>query len=274
MTRHRHILEGIDACRPGSDDLHASDLTFLADELARDPQSRELYDRVQQVDAAVAAAFSDVPVPEGLAARILARLPAPQAKSAPSDDPQSASARTSTALPSPVSRRFSRRSLAAAAIGMAVAAGVALVVVNLPSGPEVNQDNVADLAREFYQAERRHPPGLGLLVQQQPAPRGYPLSTSVLVPGDVRWRRVSGLFGRDGVAYDLPNAGGGQVLATLYVVPIPSTLTGLRNTPPYPPATTAGVAIGAWQEKQKLFVLVVNGGAGQYQALIRPVRLG
>lgn len=266
MTHRRRILEGIDACRPGSDDVHDPDLAFLAGELAQDAQARSLYDRAQHVDAAIAAAFSDVPAPEGLEARILARLSAARADSLPSNDPQPASLATSAASGAPIARRFSRRWFAVASAGMAVAATVAVVVLNLPAGPEVNKDNVDDLVREFFKADQQ----LDADPLVDPAPAGYSLSSAISVRGNVRWRSISGLLGRRGVAYDLPLPGAGRrARATLYVLPIPSTLTGLGGAPPRIPSTTEGVAIGAWQENGHLYVLAVSGGEKEYGLFMR-----
>ena len=70
----RQLLERIDACRPGSEDLHDPALSPLADELAESRAKRDLYDRVQAFDGAIGEALEDVSVPEGLSERLLARL--------------------------------------------------------------------------------------------------------------------------------------------------------------------------------------------------------
>jgi hypothetical protein len=269
MTHHQRIREGIDACRPGSDDLHDPDLAFLADELAQESHSRELYERSQRVDAAIGGAMADALVPEGLAARILAGLVAAQTEPAPCSESQAAEVKTPAEQPRPASRTFSRR-VWIAGVGIAVAASIVLVVASLPSGPEVNKDNLADLAREFFEAEQAEKAG-GQAVEAEPPPSRYPLSRSILVANNLRWRRVTGLLGGSGVAYDVTAAAAGpQVRGTLYVVPLPATLTGLGATPPTTPlATTAGVAIGAWQSKGLLYVLAVRGDAKQYRLFVR-----
>ena len=71
-----HILEAIEACRPGSNDLSDPGLAFLATELAARAELDDAYERLQRLDAMLAVAFKDVPVPEGLGQRILARLAA------------------------------------------------------------------------------------------------------------------------------------------------------------------------------------------------------
>ena len=68
------LLEALEACRPGSADLSDPALAHLAAEIAVDPALERLYERLQQIDARVAAAFQEVPVPAGLAERISERL--------------------------------------------------------------------------------------------------------------------------------------------------------------------------------------------------------
>jgi hypothetical protein len=108
-------------------------------------------------------------------------------------------------------------------------------------------------------------------VSQQAPPANFPLSTAVVASNQVRWRKIAGLFGAQGIAYDLAAPGGGpRTRATLYVVPVPSTLTGLGAAPPRRPlATTAGVAISAWQVKGLLYVLAISGDEKRYQSFIR-----
>jgi hypothetical protein len=265
MTHEHRILEGIDACRPGGDDLRDPDLVHVAEELARNPRARELYDRSQQVDAAIAAAMGDVAVPEGGASRVLARLAAAAQTGASASDQSAASAAPAAELPVPATRKVSRRWLVAATGGL-IAATVAVVVFNLPTGPDVNKDNLDDFVREFFKADQAPVDGLA---QGQP-PADYSLSTLISVRGNVRWRRITGLLGGRGVAYDLsPPVAGGQSRAVLYVLSMPSSLAGLGASPPRIPSTTGGVAIGAWQEKGRLYVLAVSGGEAEYRLFLR-----
>ena len=75
----RHLLERIDACRPGSADLQEPELAPLAGEVAVAGEARELYERVGAWDRAIGEALEDVRVPGGLSDRLLARLAAEQA---------------------------------------------------------------------------------------------------------------------------------------------------------------------------------------------------
>ena len=71
---HREILEAMESCRPGSDDLFDPALAPLVEVLTLDPDLADRFQRQQQADAAVASAFRDVAVPDGLAERLLGRL--------------------------------------------------------------------------------------------------------------------------------------------------------------------------------------------------------
>ncbi len=70
------LHEAMDACRPGSDDLHLPELKALADSLPADPVRQVVFARVQRLDARLGAAVRDVQIPAGLAERILSRIEA------------------------------------------------------------------------------------------------------------------------------------------------------------------------------------------------------
>jgi hypothetical protein len=67
-------IEGIEACRPGSDDLFAPEMAEVRAAVERDSAAAKAYRRVQRWDGAAAALVDDVAVPAGLADRILASL--------------------------------------------------------------------------------------------------------------------------------------------------------------------------------------------------------
>ena len=74
MANERGIVEAIDACRPGSNDLDAPEMNDLARRLKEDRRIAAAFESLQRWDVRVGNAVGDVPVPEGLQARILARL--------------------------------------------------------------------------------------------------------------------------------------------------------------------------------------------------------
>ena len=74
MMTDEEIQQAIDACRPGSDDLQQPEMAALAEAIRRDPDVRRRYECSQQFDALVRGPFRDVPVPDGLADRLLAAV--------------------------------------------------------------------------------------------------------------------------------------------------------------------------------------------------------
>lgn len=254
------LLVALDACRA---DHRDEELPEVSAAIAAHPPRlvERARSRVQQADRAIAAAMEQVAVPEGLADRILANLAhqPPLACAAASDDAGPTSAR-----PRPWSivrlRRVSRRKalvIAAAAITVVLFATLAL-----RQGPEtLDAAQIDQFARDFY-ATDDHDAGL---VHTAP-PRQFPIDgrLAAQVQG---WRRLApGFFGLPTIAYELVSHR--RARATLYVVDSRSlTLTGIGPSPT--PVATGGIAIGAWQSGDKLYVLVVQGSARQFDSYFR-----
>ncbi|MGA2621056.1 MAG: hypothetical protein ABSF26_25815 [Thermoguttaceae bacterium] len=245
------FLEALDVCRSDSGDLGDPHLAPLAAALARDAGLRERLVRIARADAALTAAFDDVPVPVGLAQRLLERLAigTPPAKSA---------------LPLPCSpaplRRFSRRWLAIAAASLATAAAlfVAALLGLRPSRPLTPDSLLEESMRLFSTAS----PGSGRLISETPPPANYPFSRDLLHMAQVRWRWVAGFPGGPAIAYDLPAVG--DTRATLFVAR--QTVPGLPALPPLDPRWgTAGCSADAWQVGDTLYVLVVAGDSRAYR---------
>ncbi|MFH1919689.1 MAG: hypothetical protein ABIP48_07400 [Planctomycetota bacterium] len=268
------ILEAIEACRPASDDLEDPALAFLAERLAADPQLGELFERLQRLDAAVTEAFREVPVPEGLAGRIKARLVAePQSEGAlgqggPSDQGGE------TGAPQPVAevvgprRRFSRRWLLASATGVAIAALlIVAIVVRTPQHMVYDEGQVLEGAIDFFESDSQQ----GELVAKVPPPEAFPAGIDFGLSNfpQMRWRHVEGFLGRTGVAYDISRRGGPR--ANLYVVKC--TVSGLPAGLPASPLQnlsrpTGNVSVSAWQAGELLYVLVVEGGPEKYKSYV------
>ena len=88
-------------------------------------------------------------------------------------------------------------------------------------------------------------------------------SRAIWARGEVRVRKVKGLLGGEGVAFDLPAAD--RPPATLYVIPLGQSGTvrveeGLPVEPPRYDQTvrTGGYCAAAWQENGLLYMLVVH----------------
>ncbi len=282
---NRQILEALEACRPGSEDglkpgRRQAELSDLAAAMADSAELARLYERLQRVDTAIGEAFRDVPIPEGLEDRILARLGvaahdagnnettnqagADQQAEAPPEEtlPVALPATTSTTS---VGRFVSRRWLLSSAGGV-VAAG--LLVGGLlffgDSSEDLTHEQVYRLAMDYFKSDADAHSGEE--VDLVPPPSDYPLSPDVRRGRQTTWRRISGFLGtHEGVAYDISRDGGHQ--ATLYVVRRP--VDRLPGRPPAAPRlSTRGLNASAWTSGRLLYVLVVQGSKRDYSWLV------
>ena len=261
--RNERILEAIEACRPGSDDVADPALAYLADQLAIDPELADLYERLQQVDGKLAAGFRDVPVPEGLEQRLLERLAAGGSSQGAPGEPEdltepAADEPAAAVLPKPklLSRRW-----ALLAGGMFASTTALLIAVWMGNrSVDYTPAKVERLAIEAFQADwadKDWPDG----GEWGPSPE----FRYVLPPPQVRKRSVR-FLGRGAVAYDMMNLAGRP--ATLYVVDC--TVAGLtRTSPPRNSSlSTGGYSTSAWMENGRLYVLVVDGDEQTYRGFL------
>lgn len=289
MSDEHPLLARIDACRPESDDAHDAALgadcyPSLEAQLAADAGAARLYARVQSLDRRLESAIAEVPLPDGLLARLQARLAAeasPPGSVAPATPlrvlPETTSAEPG-AIPTVAEQTGTRRSshhwrASAAAAIVLIAAGLALSYW----GQRKPFDREAlDLAvRQFYQNEQVAPGSTFLLADRVP-PEQFPVAASVraaLGPHS-SWRAVRGFLGRSGVAYELVSPDGQQ--ATLYVVRLKGMLNDppleplLGSQPPARPSFTDGLLTAAWRESGVAYVLVVKGAERDYRRFVRP----
>ncbi|MBI3839467.1 MAG: hypothetical protein HY288_16225 [Planctomycetia bacterium] len=274
----KRIIEGIEACRPGSDDMLSTDLRDVAQSLEHDPEAQNAYRRVQKWDAAVVAAMEKVPVPAGLAERILDRLNAESSKAirpAPCSPLENAIASSLQAADAEAIAgdgdkdkavqtappRWSRRQLLAVASSLAAALAVAAYVGIFwqprSTGPvEARTEEWIQQLGKNWQSILR-------------APREFPVSSAV-VASPTAWQRIGNVASGRGVAYKLKHAQAGA--AMLFVVKL--STAGLPTAPPVSPqSTTGGKAIGYWQSGGLLYVLVVEGDERSYRAFVNSVQV-
>lgn len=265
--RDPRVLEAIEACRPGSDDIEDPALASVAAEMAASPELRILFERLQRVDGTVGSAFQDVPVPEGLADRITARLAAVRHGEGAFSEGESAA---TTTVPEPLAkvapsrRHISRRWLLAGGVAAAASLVVGALVIGRGEPRELKLAEVLDGAIGFFDSDENRE---GQLAAESQPPRAYPAGSEFDVSRfpQIRWRRIGGFLGCEGVAYDMARPGGPR--ATLYVVEC--TVPGLPGGPPLTPTRTTGNrSVGVWQTGGLLYVLVVEGGEGRYQSLL------
>ncbi|HYW78908.1 MAG TPA: hypothetical protein VE890_04990 [Thermoguttaceae bacterium] len=262
-TNDERIIEAVEACRPGRDDVSDAAMADLLEELAVNPELARHYERLQQCDANLSSAFRGVPVPDGLQQRLLARVEQAQTESGPAPDDEAeriAAAATTVVQP----KRFSRRRLLTAGGITAAAAVLAIgVTVYLLNSQPYTRANVLENSVAFFDSES--PNLAGELVDRTPPPEAYPFSRSVGRVPAMRWRPISQFLGRTGVAYDLTVRG----RATLYVVR--RTVPGLDANPPLrPQKDTGGFSAATWQEGELLYVLVLHGNNSRtvYRSLV------
>jgi hypothetical protein len=265
------ILEAMEACRPGSDDVSDPAMEPLRRQLSDSPELTRTYQRLQRLDQALADAFRDVPVPEGLQHRILARL---ETAGVQKTSPAASLSRDAegVSVPGTRSRRDWRRRWLIGACGVAAAAALVLgVLLHLQRSDAFSKSDVPDmlnLAIEHFTNDTREG-GHPIAGPVQP-PREFPFSralAAIFAPGEalfseMRWRAVHGFLDHEAVAYDLVGRRG--VSATVYVATC--SVEGLTTEVPLRPMLSTGQgSASAWQEGDLLYVLVVDGGIQDYE---------
>jgi len=240
--------------------------------MAPDRQLEE--SRLQGFDRRLAAALHEVPVPAGLADRLLARLQPAATVTADStvtvDSTVPADAAATQApvlalaeLPATVTRIATRRrklwalSAAAAVLIAAGLWGFFNYQTQAGDAPELAAKWFAEFDSQLN----------GKLLSWRASgngPSGFQVPSSIRVPAR-GWMPVNKIVGAKGVAYDL---GGDGRTAVLFVVQMPSD-PSLRSRPPVSPqVSTGGWTIGVWQSGGLRYVLVVSGDVRAYRDLI------
>ena len=268
--RDPRILEAMEACRPGSDDVTDDAMTPLRAALSESSGLAQAYQRLQVVDRAMAEAMADVPVPEGLEGRILDRLNeqtqelGDAACVIPSEFPSISGERSGSR------RIFARRWLVMA--GSVAAAALLLVGVWIGMRPSAEY-SVSEVLSFAIENAINSQHGAGALVTPQtPAPPEFPLSPALmsLVAGnhhstwEVRWRPLSAFLNRQAVAYDLVGSRG--ISATLYVTEC-SAEGAASEIPLHSMHSSGQNSASAWREGKFLYILVVDGGPQTYEQM-------
>lgn len=272
-------IAAIDACRPGSEDLKCELPSELAGAIRSDERLAARYRAVQQFDHAIAGAFDQVPLPAGLESRLLAAIAEQQAefdaqRLAASPDSRAVELPRGTAADRTSRRRWLQicgGALASTAAGVGFlwwrrAGEVPALSVEqmLHQALDFNKSGEARLAEAIPETRER-------------APAEFPRSRRLAGLRDVvRWRRLDGrLLGREGVAYELSAQ---DHLATLYVL----ALNGSRGSAPLPPlsdepplhnqpqnlVSTGGDTAAAWQEHDRIQLLIVHGDVDFYRSFL------
>jgi len=230
----------------------------------------------EHFDRAVGRAMEQVPLPLGLAERLLATLQAADGQLAEANRPAQGSWPVEGSRPADGSRLaeknrrvVSRRWLVPASIAAAALVAVFGWFVFRPVYPPMGYEDVIADVGDFYDQEAAAE-GQPLAVVPS---ADFPLSSAVVTNSSTRWRPVSKLLGRStGVAYELTSARGKR--ATLYVVDLnsrhrPIATNSLPSSPPNNGIFTEGRTMGAWSNGTQLYVLVVEGDDRDYRGFLR-----
>ena len=286
--RRQRLWEAMESCRNGTDELRDPQFADLASRLAEDPELRGQFRRLQEADGAIKAGFTNLPLPAGLAERVLRCLAeaaptgsgergaesgeqmAESSGSAPGALDSIAAAAVIASpvmapdrpvpLPLPTGRFSRRRLLVGIAATSAAAALFAVVWIQSHLPRHETPTSVLEEAMDFFGKDSQP---FGPSVSRVPPPADYPMSRDIARFQDIRWRYVEKFLGGPAVAYDLPTVGG---RATLYVVR--KNVPGLPSYPPDSPLSTGGMSAAAWQAGGTLYFLVVEGDAGTYSSYL------
>jgi len=256
-------------CRPDRSDLTDEQLRAVDAVLEQDAALREQWAATREWDTQLQAAFTDVPVPAGLADRLLAAASAPsaddQTSSAPGSQPLAEATDELTVEPAvafPRESRWSRRailSLAACAAALLLMAGP---LAYWQWNDRLTTEFVVDSARTW--AAQIDLAGWN---ESTPPAADYPLDP-VLALYNVTWQRTDLLSDSEAVVYRGTLAPD-HTTALLFVI---RTRQGraLRPLPPtQPDSSTGGLCIGVWKSQGCLYVLVVRGSQRAYLRALR-----
>lgn len=265
------IQQAIDACRPGGDDLQLPEVDFLAEATRTDPEIRRTYERSQQFDAAVGLAFRDVPVPAGLAERLLSAvetsaLPSVVAQAERSSPPLPARDSGSHLGPR---RRWMRgiRPRTWAVAGGTLAAAAALIGFLLVTPlfkclePTLDEHLPGEVSA-WADAVTRQGWNDNLIA---PELHERPLDRAVRAMPR-RWCQIQTSYDARTLVYDLAPPGADAAL--VFCMRSKARNSRLPDTPWNPLSATGGLTLGVWRRGDIVYVLMVQGGPRRYREFI------
>jgi hypothetical protein len=267
----REMIEAIEACRPGSDDLHNSEWPDLAAAVQRDAALRRRYEETRAWDRAIGEAMQDVAVPAGLSDRLWNALQsASSAGAMPSEIvPSPAAAPASEATRAGGSGAGSRkhRRWAIALAGIVVSAAVILVAVFVQPTRRPAPQPTPEFASEVIQWSDAVVKSDWRTDFSSAELRDFPLDEAIRgVPR--RWTRLSTRYHRQTLVYDLTSLRDERTY--VFCFPAPRSRSDLPSAPPLKPfSTTGGFSVGTWQRNDQVYVLAAQGGEHRYRSLIQ-----
>ena len=255
-----NILEGIEAARPGSDDVGLPELSHVAEAIAADEQLEQRYLQVQQSDASLAKVFQEVDAPVGLQDRLLAALESQDSKASAASEvlPKPSTKKHTSVVPDRGSRRWLMASSIAASLLIALGLGFYFLYEPAPA-TEAQVEGVAQLLHaelpfDGWKSPSAQPGSRPACDQMQPEAQL------------VGWLPVEGLGDQHAIAYRYQRH---DVTATLFVFR-PRSVDPSLPTAPLQPATSSGVTVGVWRDGDLVYALIIDGNATQYLGFVRP----
>jgi hypothetical protein len=249
----RHLHELIDACRPGHEDVGLPEFRELAREMSQDPKLQRLFERSQQLDAAIQAAFHAVKPPAGLANRLLEAI-----ETASSEEGDAAPAIATAELRVEPAQRRSRRSFAAwvGAASLAAVAAVIAIWFRLPDPMPDSDHDIAELVDRWNaDLDETSWQTIANIPSQE-----FPTWRHLDLRGVARWQWVSK---RQSVCYDFQGSDG---TVRLFVMN-PTGAVELLTAPPNGYPSPNGWHVGAWQAKGRIYYLAVKADDGKHKDL-------
>lgn len=250
MSRFNHYREQIDACRPGSDDLVLPALAALATAVEGDRALAEEVARSQRFDQSVAAAMHDLPVPAGLAERLLAKL-----GEAVLDESGVEEAPNEKVALAPRPRRISRRVALGGVLAASLLVLIALAIQFRPQpSRKITAEELSNAATQWFD-DVKHPSGGWRKLEPGQVVDGF-VPPAAVTRQPQSWQSLKTTLGETAVAYDVsPQFGRRAVLfvvRTKHIYPVQSL--------PYSHVTNVSgyFSAAAWQSGGYLYVLVID----------------
>ncbi len=266
--QRRRVRDAIDACRPAPlgesvEDLNQPELEFLADHFDAHPQDRQRLERVQKFDRRVQSQLSELPIPEGLADRILESLDqAAVLKAVDSSNDSFAGAladrdsSTGDVRPAAVGRQTSSLKWLA---GGAIAAAVAFLVVSMLQAPQpLLVEDVHGAAQTWAKQKDgvESIPVEGPVLQELATT--YPLSRWISRAVSTRAAKLNNFLERQGAVYTLTARDNARAELLVVRLKAEEEQTNIPiGRPNQRPFDTQGLSMLAWREGELLYVLVV-----------------
>jgi hypothetical protein len=246
----------MDACRPDRDDLSLPEMADLEVALRKDGALRSEWESRQRSDRRLAGAMHDVSVPAGLAERILAAAEGARAGLGASINQAVATGPDLTAEVSPrgnsppalrISRRLAWRLVATAALVFMGILGVWQVWLRPPQ--TVTRVQLEEIAQGWFNTA---------IQQTKPMPPSVkpplPFPRRDVASSFQSWQRLPAA--EKPVAFDLTNR---HSRGKIFLFAARTKKDYEVQSVPYTPLTaTRGLEMGAWQQGDVLYVVVVD----------------